>query len=219
MSDKDYLAYDRSADTIVKQTRSTLYSDPGDQALYKIIDLHFLGFEWIQLASWENDTDQTDTYEHSYSTQFTIRTGQEVNNQWNFGGDFKGLSLGVGGSTTTITEQEVTTTKSYTVTVNVGPTSAVYFYQKRYYFKPVVWFKLDAWGKLWTVGNWERAGVAALSGNVEIDANEYLTRPAALSGSGTLSVTAWSDVWAQDNIKQFQDCTRKCQDYLHDRGV
>ncbi|EFW99858.1 hypothetical protein CMQ_176 [Grosmannia clavigera kw1407] len=219
MSDNDHLSYDRTTDTLVRQTRSFLYNDVGDQSLYKIVDIHFLGFEWIPLASWENDSQQTNSYEQTYTSQFRIRTGQDVNNTWDFGSTFKNLTLNVGSSTRTITEQELTATKSYTATTKVEPRSSVHLYQKRYYFKTFVWFKLDAWNQLWTVGNWQAPGIAQKIGEVEVDANEYLTKPFALSGSGSLPVAGGSDVWAQDNIKQFELCPRKCQDYLHDRGV
>lgn len=220
MSDKDHLEYDRTTNTIVRQKRSFLYNDPGDQSLYKIIDVHFLGFQWIRLASWENDTDQANTYEQTYSTQFVIKTGQEANDKWDFVDAFKGLTLSVGECTNTITDEEVTATRVHTASCSAGPRSTTYFYQKRYYFKPIVWFKLDAWNQLWTVGNWESPGVALKFGEVEVDSDEYCTKTVALSGSGgSLHVAAASDVWAQDNMKRFEDCPRKCQDYLHDRGV
>jgi hypothetical protein len=216
MSDRQ--SYDEGNNTIVKQSSSVLYSNAGDEALHKLIDLHYDGFEWQYINSWINKTNQTNTYVQTYTSQLSITQGKDAENHWSFGADFKDLSVGIGSSTKKFTPEETTTSKAYTVTVNVGPNSSVYFYQKKYKFKPVVWFRLDAWAKFWAVGNWKSGGVCALNGYVEIDSNEYLTTDSVLSGSGFASAQAASGIVLQDNIKQFQDCPKKCRNYLYDRG-
>ncbi|EFX06173.1 hypothetical protein CMQ_4242 [Grosmannia clavigera kw1407] len=219
MTGKDHLNYNRTANTIVRQNRSVLYNDPGDQALYKIVDVHFLGFEWVQFTKLENKSNQAFTRTETYSTQFRDAKTKDETSTMDVSGAFEGLTLSLGNSTSTITTQEVTTTKTCTTTVKVDPKSTIYLYQKRYHFKAVVWYKIDAWGKLWTVGNWKGAGVAHKAQEIQIDTSEFIGTPSALPGSGMLHVAKGKDIWAQDNIKQFDQCPKKCQDYLHDRGV
>ena len=215
-----YKVYKPSTDnTVIKQGRTNLYYDAGDQALYKVIDIQFVNYEWIHIASWENETDQTNEDEYTFDNTLSITGGEAIDTQWNFKDVLKGLSVVIDGSPSTITEDVVSTNANSKMTIRVWPKSSVHLYQKRYSLKPVVWFQLDAWSQLWTVGKWESAGVATVEASVEIDASDYLTTKKALYGSGSVYVTPVSNIQTQTNIKQFQDCTRKCQDYLHDRGV
>jgi hypothetical protein len=215
-----YKVYNPSTDnTVIKQGRTNLYFDQGSQALYKVVDIQFVNYEWIHLASWKNETDQTNEYEYTFQTTLSITGGEAVNTQWDFVDVLKGLSVVLDGSTSTITEDVISTTANSKVTIRVWPNSSVHLYQKRYSLKPVVWFQLDAANKIWTVGKWKRDGVATVEASVEINASDYLTTTKALFGSGSIYVAPASNIETQTNIKQFQDCTKKCQDYLRSRGV
>ncbi|KAF9523630.1 hypothetical protein CPB83DRAFT_951017 [Crepidotus variabilis] len=177
----------------VKQSCTTLYYDSGDQVLYKVIDTHFDGYEWVLLKTYDNTSSESQTYAYSM-IQYDNTTKTFVNN-------------------------ETKNPTVYNINITVDANSQIYLYQKRYKFIPKIWFRLDAWNQLWTVGNWKSAGVAEETGGYYVDSNESLTHGSQLSDTKELSVTEATITYTQDNIKQFQDCTSKCQTYLHDRGV
>ncbi|KAF9523632.1 hypothetical protein CPB83DRAFT_898580 [Crepidotus variabilis] len=204
---------------VVKQSCTTLYYDSGDQALYKIIDTHFDGYEWVFLKSFDNTSSQIQTYTYTMSTNRVITTGSSFNDQWDFVSEVNGLQIQYDNTTKTFVDEETKTSTDYDITIAVDANSQIYLYQKRYKFIPKVWFVLDAWNQLWTVGNWKSAGVAEETGGYYVDSNENLTHGSQLSDTQDLSVTEATITYTQVNIKQFQDCTTKCQDYLHDRGV
>ncbi|KAF9523635.1 hypothetical protein CPB83DRAFT_839549 [Crepidotus variabilis] len=205
---------------IVKQTMSSLYCDPGDEALHKVIDTHFDGYEWVLVKTYDNTTKDeslTDTYH--MNTERKITSGSNVNKQWDFVSEVNGLEIKYDSTTKTFVDDETKDSTRANVEVKVAAKSKIYLYQKRYKFTAKVWFILDAWGSLWTVGNWKSSGVAEKTGTYYVDSNEHLTHGSELSDTKTLSVTQGKVEKTQKNIKQFQDCTRKCQDYLHTRGV
>ena len=216
----EHKTYTADADnTVLKQGQETLYYDEGNQVLYKIIDIQFFKYEWIHIGSWRNETDQTDEYEYTFRNTLSITGGEDVDREWNFKKVLKGLSALFDGSASTITEEIDSTTATSKATIRVWPKSSIHLYQKRYSLRPVVWFRLDAWNELWTVGRWEEDGVAFVEASVEINASDYLTTTNALYGSSTVYVTPASNIQAQDNIKRFEDCPRECQRYLLDRGI
>ena len=215
-----YKVYKSSPENpVIKQTRTNLYFDAGSEALYKVIDIQFVNYEWIHLASWKNETDQTNDFEYTFQTSLSITGGQSLDTQWGFKDVLKGISCVIDGSTSTITEDIISSTTNSKVTIRIWPRSSVHLYQKRYLLKAVVWFQLDASGHLWTVGRWKKGGAATLEASVEINASDYLETTKAVAGSSSVYVAPESDIQTQVNIKQFQDCTPKCQKYLHDRGV
>jgi hypothetical protein len=207
---------------IIKQERSKLpYSNNNDETLYKVIDIQFVNYEWIHLASWKNETDQTDEYEHTFSPTLSIMgdKSEEINAQWNFKAMLKGLSAVINGLASTITEDVVPTTANSKATIKVLPKSSVHLYQKRYSLKPVVWFQLNAGCQVSTVGLWKRDGVATREASVKIDSSDYLTTTKALLGSDSLNVVPALNIQTQINTKQWQDCPGKCQGYLNALGV
>ena len=104
------------------------------------------------IASWTNETSSTDTYSQEYSCGCTITEGTDVDVNFEGSAELKGLRIEVGGSTKSFSSQETSLAVKYMQTINMGLNSTVYFYQKRYTFKPKIWFILDAWNQHWTVG-------------------------------------------------------------------
>jgi len=206
---------------VCHQAKSSLYSSAGDEALSKVIDLRFSGYTWRLLASWKNDTSDKEQFQYECSSSLTVTKGSEADTHWKVSGEFKGLGVEIGGASKTFSTEEVTTTTKKTLTGSIDPNKSVYLYQKLYKFDWEVWYILDAWGKNWTVGNWKSSGYAHKSGTTEISSFDFLTTNSELSGKETISCKSQSDVDTPDRYttKQFQDCTRSCQNYLHDRGV
>jgi len=218
----DHLEYTTADDKAVcHQAKSSLYYYAGDEALSKVIDLHFIGYTWKLLASWTNSTSEKEQFRYDCSTSLTVTKGSEADTQWKVSGEYKGLGVEIGGATKTFSTEETTTTTTKTLTGSIDPNTSVYLYQKIYSFNWDVWFILDAWNKNWTVGNWKSSGYADKTGATEIGTFDFLSTNSELSGKSTISCTSQSNIDTPNSydIKQFQDCTRRCQSYLHERGV
>ena len=208
-------------DAICRQKVSSIYSRYADEALYKIIDLHVTGYTWELVASWINETTETDTYTQEYSCGYTVTEGTETEIHWKATGELKGLGIEIDGSSKNFSSQETSESAKITRTINVGPKSSLYFYQKRYKFKPEVWFILDAWGKNWTVGSRNSDVYARANECVDIDSSEFLTTSSAVSGKAprSLTCTSQSDLkHPRDTpVKRFENCTKSCRESLSNK--
>lgn len=56
----EHIEYDMD-NVICCQKEDTLYYDDGDQALYKVVDLHIADYTWQLVASWDNQSNDSDT--------------------------------------------------------------------------------------------------------------------------------------------------------------
>ena len=217
-----YQEYDVE-NVICHQKVSSIYYSPGDEALSKIIDLHITGYTWELVASWINETTETDTFTQEYSCGYKVTEGTEAETHWKATGEFKGLGIEIGGSSKNFSSQETSESAKITRTINVGPNSSLYFYQKRYKFKPEVWFILDAWNENWTVGSRNSYVYARVDECVDIDSSEFLTTPSAVSGKapGSLTCTSQSDLKhpGDTRVRKFENCTTRCQENLINKGV
>jgi hypothetical protein len=224
MSDEaKYTVYRVPQEVLVRQDIETLYHHSGDEALYSYMDHYFLGYDWVQVASWDNtQSSGAHSYKETITSSLTVKRGSEWGVEWGIKGAFKGLEVSVGGSYKQFSEEETTNSTSHEITANVPPRSRLYLYQKRYRFKTNLWFVLDAWGSEHTVGNWEGPGVAQKQGFIDIDSREYITTSNKLDSDneGVCTVSkAATGVREPSNVLQFQKCTSRCQKLLHGRGI
>lgn len=125
---KEYQIYD-AGDILVNQRPITLFSYPGDQALFQIVDFRLLGTDWVPLFSLQNSHDQKATYTRTVSTSLTFTRGQDVTTSWNIGAAFKGLSIELGGNIRHFTERETSSGTSESIKIPVGAHSSVFLYQ------------------------------------------------------------------------------------------
>ncbi|KAJ7901359.1 hypothetical protein B0H13DRAFT_1622046 [Mycena leptocephala] len=171
--------------------RQTLYSWAGDQAMHAIINRFLERVQWAQIFVWRNDTKETQQRQHSYTTGLTITEGSEVNNRFNLGGTYEGMSIGFSHSTRTFKSTETTSSTTTTIIVAVPAHSELIFYQKRYDFRDEITFINDAWGQHWNIGPW--GGYYPLTTrvtSVNIMAEEYFTASARLpEGPGSVAVS------------------------------
>lgn len=207
-------------DWVVKQSKDTLYYDEGDQALYAIKELQFVGWEWVLIYSHVNDSNDPVTYEEEVTMQHTFKSGASNDLDWKLGVEFHGVSVSGGGANHTFTEEEISKGTKQTHTFHVPAKSALYVYQKRYNFKSVVWFILDAWGQHIRVGHkddYERIEVVAES---FVDANELASTTEEITGDTTFVPDAWDGERADfDVTRRFYGCTGRCSEYLEEHGI
>lgn len=215
--------YKTKGDNLIHSAQTTLYSDRGDQALYKVVDIRLLGYDWVQLWSYENDSDNDFTKKQTSTTSLKVRTGEEFSQSFKVSAEFTGMGVTAkaeaGLEHKTFTEEETTTTTTREEEYKVKAHSSVFLYQKVYKFQVDIWFILDAWNKYYTVGKWERDGVAEVTSEVVINANEFAQTGESLKGTEDLSPEIVKSAAEKTNVLRFEECTRRCQDYLHARGV
>ncbi|KNG86277.1 hypothetical protein ANOM_004526 [Aspergillus nomiae NRRL 13137] len=223
MAGPKHQRYITKGDNLVSSEKSTLYYDAGDQALYKIVDTRLLGYEWVLIWSYENTSDNDYTQKNTITTTLRTKTGSEAAENFKVSAGFSGMGITAtaeaGVEHKTFTEEETTSTTQREQTYTVKPHSSVFIYQKVYNFQVDVWFKLDAWAKYWTVGNWQRDGVAQVSSGIAIYANEFAQTGEALGGKADLVPETVQSADEKTNIRRFEDCTKRAQSYLHERGV
>ena len=217
MSDSDHSTY-TCPETLVKAAKSCIYFSSGDEALYKVTELRFTGYEWGFLDSWVNNTDGTDSITLSYTSELKVTSGTTSETNWGLGAEFKGLSMNVGGSNKTFSSEETSESTTKTITVQIPPHSSVYLYQKVYKFKARAWFILDAWGSDWTVGSQGGYVITAVSEDFDVKGTEYITTGASLSGSDSTKCTAVNGI-RYPTVRKFENCTQRCKNYLSDRGL
>lgn len=217
-----YLVYKPSSTPArVYAGRKTMFSYPGDQALYAILSRTLGTVRWVQIVAWKNNTSAAQQYQISYTTGLKITEGSEVNIGFNFGASFEGISIGLDYSQKTFKSTETTTTKTITLTVNVPAYSELVFYQKSYEFDDYVTFVLDAWGQEWNVGPW--GGYTPLTSMhvlTQIMAEEYLTTSSPLpAGPGKMQVTTVGAPARAGTTRKRENTTEKCKNLLAKMGL
>lgn len=220
----DYLFYrpsPSSSPARVWSGRQIIYFYRGDEALSGAVNRILDEIRWVQLLSWRNDTALAQQYQISYTTELRIIEGSEVNTGFNLGASYEGMSIGFNNSQRTFTSTETVSSRTITTTVNVPPYTELIFYQKRFQFRDVITFVLDAWGREWNVGPW--GGYSPLTTKntlVRIFAEEYLTTTSPLpAGPGSVQVTNVPAAPIANVTRRREDTTRRCQQALANMGI
>lgn len=207
---------------LVDSTKTVCYKDE-HEGLYMIKDTYLLGYSWNEIWSFENKSDNDYTRVVTTTTCSRVKNGTEFDTNFKVSAGFNGLGLSLnteyGQESKTFSESETTKTETTQENYSVKPHSSVFLYQKVYHFRTDIWFRLDSFAKMWTVGNYKQPGVALVSSDVDIQANNFREYPESLTGKGDLDATTTHSVDEKTNIQPFEKCSDHCQDYLHQRGV
>ncbi len=210
-------------DALVKSGRSTIYYSPGDQAFFAAIDTYLVDTTWVHQLSWENNTDAAQTYAHQYTTELKVTKGTEVTVSVSIGAEFKGLSIGIEGSTKTFSTYETTSSQTKTLTVNVPPHKKVTFYQRQYTFTNKMFFILDAWNEEWNAGSPGGYDITRKECTVHIMSEDYLTTETELSNGavGTIQVDTVRRANHEGDRKtrKRENLTGRAKDELSKMGV
>ncbi|KAF9047733.1 hypothetical protein BJ165DRAFT_1526997 [Panaeolus papilionaceus] len=217
-----YLVYRPSSSTPrVWSGRRTNFYYAGDEAMYSAINRFLDSVNWIQLISWKNDTAATQTYSYSYTTGLKITQGSEVNQGFDLGASYEGMSIGYNYSQRTFKTTETTSSKTTTITVNVPPHSLLVFYQRRYDFRDEITFICNAWGREWNIGPW--GGYSPLVKKitaVQIMAEEYFTSATQLpNGPGSISTDYVGAAAITDTTRKRENVTQRSKNVLDRMGL
>lgn len=212
---------DTSENSRVWSARNTIYNDPGDEAMLACINRYLDSIEWVQLMSWKNDTDSPQTYALTYTTALTITEGIEVNQGFNLGATYEGMSIGYNYSERTFKSTETTSSRTLTITGTVSPRSSLIFYQRRYNFRDEINFICDAWRQLWNVGPW--GGYSPLTQKntkLNIMAEEYFTTTTSLEdGPEPFAVSGTSPAELVETTRKRENVTERCKNVLSNMGL
>jgi hypothetical protein len=230
-------------ETIVYQSETELYTYWKDtemsETLHKIVDFHFLGFEWFPLHSWTNTTTSKQHFEKSYlsSDELTIVSGLDVEKVWDFRGTFGPVELDIDidgcGDTEKTTLEVGTVARSQSplilkAMIAVPPNATVYLYQKRYHFKVQVWLYMDAHMQGRPIRARDSEGPSGKpfvkEAKVHIDGDQHIVMSQKRVGTANVKRVAkfeapdiFYDIeWAHADRINY---SMKTQVYLHQRGA
>ncbi|KAF8249131.1 hypothetical protein K440DRAFT_622506 [Wilcoxina mikolae CBS 423.85] len=228
-------------ETIVHQSETELYTYWKDtemsETLYKIVDFHFLGFEWFPLHTWTNITTLKQHFEKSYlsSDELTIVSGLDVEKEWSFRESFGPVELNIdidgGGDTEKTTLEANTVSRSQSplilkAMIAVPPNETVYLYQKRYHFRVQVWLYMDAHMQGRPIRKRDAEGPFSKEARVHIDGDQHIVMSQKRVGTANVKNV---EKFKNPDTEMFYDIewadadrinySMKTQDYLHQRGA
>ncbi|KAJ1299444.1 hypothetical protein OPQ81_011231 [Rhizoctonia solani] len=203
-----------AAEVLVGQTKRTAYYDPGDQALYPILEPFLQSVEWVLVFSRSNFTTSSEQHVVRTLTRLSVTNGTEASKSLDIAGSFKGLTVGFGASSKTFTTTETTEEREYTATYTIPPGESLFVYQRRYTFNERIWWILDAWGQLWTVGR-DVTYRPIITANIllHIHSDELLSSNVVLTGQESVYVKPATATEREGNqtYRQFVNITKKAK--------
>ncbi|KAJ5583862.1 hypothetical protein VI817_006083 [Penicillium citrinum] len=178
----------------------------------RIVDTHFVGYEWILVASQENKDIATPVPIELTNTEvLTFKTTTADSVKVSLGAEVKGLKLGMEHETKTIFETDKSESRTDKRTITIPPHTNGYVYRKRYNFKLTTWWQLDAHGSVHTVGWSNNSNPLQKTRDAFFDSVEYITKYSKLEGTSETTVTPQDNIALQTNVLAMKDCTTACQ--------
>ncbi|KAI9510339.1 hypothetical protein F5148DRAFT_599218 [Russula earlei] len=201
------------SDALVNSRRQEIYFIYWNHALYAAVDTYLVDTTWVSRLTWKNDTDAMQTFTHTYTTDFRVTKGDEVNKGYSVAQAFERISVTIEGQTKAF---KPTGNSTIAMTLNVLPRSCLVFYQKRYRFKESMSFILDAWNRDWNVSVSEGCDLARKHCEVEIMSDDFATLTAELDGTrtGTMDVKTVHRTQGPNITKRREECPEQCRKQL-----
>lgn len=173
--------------------------------------------------SWENNTSAAQEYSKEYKTELKVTSGTEVTTSISIGAAFEGLSMSMDNQVKEFTTYETTKSQTKTITVNVHSRESLTLYQRRYRFKTMMFFILDAWGEEWNAGSPGGYNIARKEVDVDIMSEDYLTTSVPLNTSATGKMTvkgvARANVESGRKTRKRENLTDKAKSALSKMGI
>lgn len=216
----DFQRYDVNF-VAVNQQSSYVYNDSGYESLLQYIDIMSLGFEWVLLMSWVNQTNSENTVIITTTEGLVVHGNTKSEFHLSISASLTGLEAEIGGRRKVFTKRETSNTTAAEKKITVFPNSAVYFYQKRYRFHSKVWFALKYYSKLSVIKDSNNDAPIFRLASFDIESNEFATLNRPLIG--TTIISASEDLlFMLPNYfsnKRFADISQKAKDELKKMGI
>ncbi|KAI5778472.1 hypothetical protein EDC01DRAFT_634867 [Geopyxis carbonaria] len=207
-------------DTLVRQVSTEIYYRRGEQALFQISDVRLLNARWVVKDTHHNNSSTIHNMGFSYTEGLSTTQGTETSLEWNIGANFRGLSLGIGGSTRSFSSTEVSSGTTRSREMPVPPQTSMRLYQLQYNFRVVIWFILDAWNARWGCGHRGRNVLIRLETRHTIASNETVGTAQRLSGSTRMPLQALPPPHiGVPPVRKFENLTTLARNTLLGRGV
>jgi len=199
---------------LVNSKRQNLYTIYRNQILDALVNTYLIDTTWVSKMTWKNDTDVTQTFTHTYSTDFMIMSGGEVDKGYSLAEAFRRISVTIEGQEKTF---HTTERRTIAMTLSVPPRSSLIFYQKRYRFKDLMSFVLkDDQLQAWKVSMFSYTAYAWKECVVEIMSEDYATLTDELDGTqaGTINVKTVDPLQGPSASKGRAECPEQCNTKL-----
>lgn len=197
----DFQHYPATAATTVGQDKTTIINDHASKEfLYRFVDIQFLGFDWILLTSWANETGETHKYTQRVKEGLVVSCGKTIEQFFGIRAAFEGLEFQLAESYKTFSNNETSEGVEGQPSIDIAPNATTFLYRKRYRFKTTVWFVSEFGGKIFLV--WSPGNEDPLTKTVEadIDSAEFRTLTRSLSGSQIISATPSEGLTTQSDF-------------------
>ncbi|MCV2423744.1 hypothetical protein LNV47_24480 [Paucibacter sp. DJ4R-1] len=205
-------------EVLVGQTKRTVYHRPGDESLYAILEPFLQRVEWVLVFSRSNFTTSAETHQVRTLSRLSVTNGTEASKSLDIAGSFKGLTVGFGASSKTFTTTETTEEREYTATYTVPPGESLFVYQRRYTFNQRIWWILDAWAQLWTVGR-DVTYRPIITANIllHIHTDELLSSRVVLTGqeSAYVKTITPNEREQKQTYRQFVNITKRAKNEIN----
>ncbi|KAK7062713.1 hypothetical protein VNI00_000201 [Paramarasmius palmivorus] len=211
------LVPDTGSQVLVDQTKRTVYYSQGDQALYAILEANLQKIEWELVFSRTNYTSTEEKHEVTTRTGLKVTNGTEASVSLNIGAAFEGLSIGFSGSYKTFTTTETTQEKEYKTTYTLPAGKSLYVYQRKYTFDERIWWILDAWNELWTVGQNKTYETVAANIILGIHTDEVLSSDIMLTEQASTHISPAAKTQSENaqTRRQFTNITQRAKDSIN----
>jgi hypothetical protein len=219
--------YNVKQGTLVQQKQTQLYEDSGYEGLYKVVNLVFVGYEWVKLFSTTNPGPTEKKYPVRFATSYGTDTGKPIRKNEQLGIDdiLTGLELDYGRSDKKkkiFQETEIGSSgKNYRPDVTVRPNGGeIFIYQKHYKFQTQVWFLADTSGNRKTIVK-KDGTLAGFKDNINVKAYELMATRGELSGTSEIpEIYGITPKWPKNDYKVvLEGTTSKAHSYLQSLGV
>ncbi|KAJ3532184.1 hypothetical protein NM208_g8554 [Fusarium decemcellulare] len=219
----EYEFYTTDSNNLVSSGSKALLEEAGNYALYKVTEVHSLGYGWISQFDQYTGEGQGGSVSKTVKLGFSFKSGTETTNSVSaaLGAAASGVSFTFEAKTEKKTfntqerSEETSTTRTFQLKENVYTN----FYQRQIEFETEVWYKLDIRGKVRTVGSPSGNGVAQRTIPSVVKLNSFALLGGQLTDNTTVTVKTVQSKENKDDIIPWGEIPRRLQRILRDDGV
>lgn len=219
----EYEKYSTGSDNLVSSQSEELFYERGNYALYKVTEVHSLGYEWSSQYSNYNRKTKSLTVKKTVKLGFSSKSGTETTNSItaSLGLAAEGVSFSLEAKTETRTfnteerSAESTTEEAF----EAEPKSYTAYYQQQLKFETQVWYKLDIRGQVRTVGSPNRNEVYLKTFGSMVKLNNFALLDGKLTGETTIGVKTVKSTQNKDNMIPWRDIPSDIKSILRRQGV
>ncbi len=208
---------------LIRSKKREVFSMPGSHTLYKIVDIHYLGYDWVLLCSWENASDIPRKEKVTTNSGLRVKSGEQFFQSLEVTSEYKGLEFSCKAeaelSHKSFTERETTLSRQFEEEFEVAAHTSIFLYQKVYHFRTDVWFQLNLPDRLYTVGRPQGDGIALCQSEASIESEEFIQEKKELTGMRMLEIETVERADVEGKVRRFDECPEPCQSMLRKMGL